>query len=237
MTRELDWPGCANARDLGGLRTLDGQCTRPGRLIRSGALDQLSPVGWLALRAYGVRTIIDLRNEDEIANAPLVGAPLTRLHVPLDGHDREFWDEWASGPQFGTPLYYAPHLEHMPQHSAAVITAIARAQPGSVLFHCQGGRDRSGMIAMLILALVDVAPDEIAADYELSVDTPAAGDAVAAGADAPVTPSDYLAAQGTTAGEVVLRTLEQLDVRALLLGAGVSEADLARIRRRLVGKR
>ena len=49
-----------------------------------------------------------------------------------------------------------------------MLTAIADARPGGVLFHCMGGRDRTGMITMLVLALVGVAPEDIAADYELS---------------------------------------------------------------------
>jgi len=39
--------------------------TRTGALVRSETVDRLSPDGWRALREYGVRTIIDLREEDE----------------------------------------------------------------------------------------------------------------------------------------------------------------------------
>jgi len=91
------------------------------------------------------------------------------VQIPLDvNEDREFWDVWESGPQFGTPLYYGPHLERFPERSAAVIGAIARAQPGGVAFHCVGGRDRAGQVAMLVLALVGVEPGEIARDHAIS---------------------------------------------------------------------
>jgi protein-tyrosine phosphatase len=49
------------------------------------------------------------------------------------------------------------------------VEAVARAEPGGVVFHCAGGRDRAGQIAML-LAPVDVAPEDIAADYALSAE-------------------------------------------------------------------
>src|SRR5215207_4136872 len=111
VVRHLDWEGCFNARDLGGLRTVDGRATLCGRVVRADSLDGLTATGWAALMAYGVRTIIDLRNDDE----------------------RKFWDVWDSGPQFGTPLYYRPHLERMPQRSAAVLAGIAAAPPGEVL--------------------------------------------------------------------------------------------------------
>jgi protein tyrosine/serine phosphatase len=124
-------------------------------------LDGLDAAGREALAQAGVRTIIDLRNDDERAAA----APGS-VHLPLDAaEDTEFWDEWGRDWRFGTPLYYGPHLARHPDRSARVIAAIAHAPPGGVLFHCVGGRDRTGMIAMLVLALVGVPKDAIAADY------------------------------------------------------------------------
>jgi protein-tyrosine phosphatase len=47
-------------------------------------------------------------------------AAITSLHLPLDNiEDRTFWDEWTSGWQFGTPLYYGPHIARFPERSAA----------------------------------------------------------------------------------------------------------------------
>lgn len=145
-----------------------------------------------------MRTVIDLRNDDERASAP---QPLgmTALHLPLDGvDDREFWDEWAADWRFGTPVYYGPHLQRFPDRSLAVLEAIAHARPGGVLLHCMGGRDRTGMITMLALALVGVAPEVIADDYELSATDPEVAAAVAAA--------------GTSARAELLRTLAELDL-------------------------
>ena len=87
--RHLDWQGCHNARDLGGLRTADGGETRWGAVVRADAPDQLSADGWAALEAHGIRTIVDLRNDDEL-RPDLVDRPpgLTTLHLPLDGDRR-----------------------------------------------------------------------------------------------------------------------------------------------------
>jgi len=170
--RRLSWEGCFNVRDLGGLPTGDGGVTRCGAVVRADALDGLSAAGWAALIEHGVRTIIDLRNDDErLPDAALRASDVTTVHVPLDGvEDREFWDVWDCGPQFGTPLYYRPHLDRFPERSVAALSAIARAKPGGVAVHCAGGRDRTGQVAMLLLALVGVAPRDIAADYELSTE-------------------------------------------------------------------
>jgi protein tyrosine/serine phosphatase len=214
--RQLDWEGGINVRDLGGLRTREGGETARGAVVRSGSPDGLSERGWEALRAYGIRTIVDLRNDDEREAGPRAG--IETLHLPLDGiEDDDFWGQWASGPEFGTPLYYLPHLDRFPDRNARVIEAIARAEPGGVLFHCAGGRDRTGQIALLLLSLAGVEPGQIAADYCLSPDE---GD-------------DFLASRGSSPTEAIMGVLAELDAASYLRDAGVSEADLAAVRVRL----
>src|SRR5215211_7305517 len=168
--RHLDWDGCTNVRDLGGLRTADGRAIRRGAIVRADALDRLSAVGWAALEAHGVRTVIDLRNDDERGDdAAPRPAGLTSVHLPLDGvEDTEFWKDWHGRPEFGTPIYYRPFLDRFPDRTAAVFRAIARAEPGGVAIHCGIGRDRTGLIVVLLLALAGVGPEEIARDYGLS---------------------------------------------------------------------
>jgi protein-tyrosine phosphatase len=218
--RQLHWEGCTNVRDLGGLRAAGGRRIRPGALVRADAVDRLTAAGWSALQAHGVRTIVDLRNDDELRPdvAPRPES-VTTVHLPLDGiEDAEFWDDWTNGPQFGTPLYYGPFLARFPTRTAEVVSAIARAAPGGVLFHCMGGRDRTGLVAMLVLALAGVVADDIAADYVLTADLL----------------EDYLATQGTSAREVVLITLAALDVEAYLRAGGLDDADAEALRRRLL---
>jgi protein tyrosine/serine phosphatase len=234
--RHLDWEGCFNARDLGGLPTVHGRATQPGRVTRSDAVDGLTEVGWAALVRHGVRTVIDLRNDDELASdlAPRP-ASITTIHLPLDGsHDREFWSAWDSGPQFGTPLYYGPHLERFPERSAAVLSAIARAQPGGVAFHCGGGRDRAGQIAMLLLGLVGVEPAHIAADYVLSGKRLRARYAAYGEPDQGPQHEEFLAARGTSAAELIVTLIRELDFEAIMLGAGLTPTDVRALRARLL---
>ena len=93
-------------------------------------------------------------------------------HVPDGYEDRGFWDRWQFVPEFGTVYYYLPFLEHFPGRAARVVQAIAGAPPGGVVVHCQGGRDRSGLVTLLTLSAVGVLPEEIAADYALSAREP-----------------------------------------------------------------
>ncbi len=106
------------------------------------------------------------------------------------------------------------------ERHAAAISAIARARPGGVLFHCIRGYDRTGIIALLLLALVGVTPDAIIADYELSLD--------------PVR-DELLAREQTSVREVLLGALEGFDVASYLRGGGASQADLDAVPECLLG--
>jgi hypothetical protein len=236
--RDLDWEGCFNSRDLGGLPIVQGGQTRFGQIVRSDSLSTLAPAGWAALEAYGIRTVVDLRNDDEIgADAAPRPASIETIQIPLDvSEDREFWNVWGSGLQFGTPLYYRPHLERFPERSAAVVSTIAAAEPGGVAFHCVGGRDRAGQVAMLLLALAGVEPEEIARDHGLSVER--LGPLYEARGQPNPEPEleSFLREQGATSGQVIVETLADLEVEATLLAGGLAPADVERLRERLLGK-
>ena len=107
----------------------------------------------------------------------------------------------------------------MTQRHAAVVSAIAHAQEGGVLFHCRRGNDRTGIIALLLLALVGVGPDEIVDDYQLSPDPDR---------------ERLLQEQHTSTREVILNVLATLDAQTYLLDAGLSQADLDAVRDRLL---
>jgi protein-tyrosine phosphatase len=234
--RHLSWRGTYNTRDLGGLASADGGVTRRGAIVRSDTLTRLEAQGWEELEAHGVRTVIDLRNESELGpDAAPRPASIETVNIPLDvTEDREFWDVWENGPQFATPLYYRPHLERFPERSAQVLTAIARARPGGVAFHCQGGRDRSGQVAMLVLSLAGVDPETIAADHALSDQRLRPLYASQGEEDEGPKIAAFLRGQGTTAIDLIVELLTTFDIEATMREAGLSEADLAALRARLV---
>ena len=237
MNRDLDWEGCFNARDLGGLRTVDGGKTRRRAVVRSESLDLLTPAGWSTLRAYGIRTIVDLRNDEELGpDAEPRPLGLVTVRVPLDDlPDAEFWERAWTDELDGSPLYYRPFLERKPERCASAVRAVARAGPGGVAIHCGGGRDRTGLVALLLLALVGVAPEEIADDYELSNERlPPFWAARGEGDQRPMIEA-ILARRNTSARILLLELLASLDVEAYLLSASLGEADLAAVRARLLG--
>jgi protein-tyrosine phosphatase len=129
----------------------------------------------------------------------------------------------------------APRCTTGRERSAAVLASIASAPPGGVVFHCGLGRDRAGLITMLLLALVGVTPDDIVADYVLSAELLTARAAVLGKDDQEPILSAHMAEQGTTAPEVLRRVLTNLDdVRVLLMRGGLTEQDVTTLQRRLL---
>jgi protein-tyrosine phosphatase len=183
--------------------------TRRGALVRSDAVDRLSPAGWEALRAHGVRTIIDLRNDDERTES---SGGIDTVHIALDSldEDPEFWVDWMHGPQFATPLYYRPFLDRFPDRIDEVMDTVEQAQPGGVLFHCVGGRDRTGLVAIVLLAVAGVEPQLIAEDYVRGAERAHTHDPAL---------EEFLAERGTSARELVTDLVASLDYDRRLLRA------------------
>ena len=187
--------------------------TAAGRhLIRSDSPAGLTPAGWAALWGHGIRTIVDLRNDDERQSPAGPSAPgaagLAVVHVPLDDlADSAFWRRvWDEGLD-GTPLYYRPFLERKPERCAAAVAAVADAGPGGVLVHCTVGRDCAGLVTLLlVLGAHRVGPG----------------------------PAGSLARRGTAAREVILATLEAVDVGAVLRAGGLSDRRRPTVRHRLL---
>lgn len=235
--RDLEWDGCFNVRDLGGLRTRDGRRTRPGAIIRADALDRLTERGWSSLEDHGVRTIVDLRNDDEVPVEPAVRSERIRLvHVPLDEvEDRVFWERVWAEKLDGSPLYFRMFLERKPHRCAAAIEAIAEAGPGGVVFHCGRGRDRTGLVGVLVLALSGVEADDIVSDYELSTERVRRLDAALGEHDQGEEIADILERKNVTPRGSILDLLHSVDLEERLRAGGLRDRHLDALRRRFVG--
>jgi protein-tyrosine phosphatase len=158
------------------------------------------------------------------------------VHVPLDdAADTEFWQHCWDNELDGSPLYYQLFMDRKPERCAAAVAAVAHAQPGGVLIHCGAGRDRTGLITMLLLALAGVAPGEIADDYELSASRLAPAWSAWGLEDQGPIIEDILRRKNTTARDTLFAILASLDVHTYLLSAGLSEAELNNVRVRLLG--
>ncbi|MFF2272534.1 tyrosine-protein phosphatase [Agromyces sp. NPDC058136] len=229
MTRRMSWAGLPNTWDLGGLSGSLGT-TAHGRVYRSAQLDGLDADGRAELHAAGVRTVIDLRNADEVASA--VDAPFVRLHRPVeDQSDAEFMSRWET---LDSPGYYPEVLERWPELVAAVFRDLAAdpAPTGAVLVHCAHGRDRTGMITAMLLQLCEVERGAIVADYLAAVE--AITEHLAAGGE------EAAPAESGDLDRRRVRELEEfldgVDVAGFLLDNGLTASDLDRVRARLLDR-
>ena len=163
MDRRLDWPDCRNTRDLGGLPCAGG-VTRSGVIIRSDNVSSLNPEGIQAMWEYGVKAVVDLRSEGEIAKHPNLFAPVDYgplyLHVPVI--DDAFADELGQVPSMLDR--YRLILDRRQKALGAAVKTIARVD-GPLVFHCFAGKDRTGLVAALLLSIAGVDREAIAADY------------------------------------------------------------------------
>jgi hypothetical protein len=235
VVRDLEWEGSFNVRDLGGLPTSARAPTRRRSIIRADALDRLTETGWRQAVAYGVRTVVDLRNEDERAR-PLAARPaaVAQVRAPLEPEDRDFHAAYG-GPLRATPLSYAPLLERHPERVARVVRAIAHAPPGGVVVHCGIGRDRAGLVTLVLLALVGVPADEIVRDHAISTQRLAALFAHEGRADEAPIVERLLAERGTTVEQVLRSVLDRVDVAARLRAGGLRDDEVEAVRARLAG--
>lgn len=227
--RDLSWDGSVNARDLGGL----GQ-VRPGAVVRMETPTRLTEAGWEAVWAYGVRTVVDLCDAGEHGED---GSPrpagITTVQVPLDPVGTPFYEHWEPIDNLASPLYYPAMLAEHPERVVTAVRAIANAEPGGVVFHCAGGKDRTGLVALVLLALAAASPEEIIADYLLSYDRMKERYAEIGARDQLVAVTEILGKHDTTIEASLTSTITSLPMPDFLLDNGLSETELAALRARM----
>ncbi len=227
--RELSWDGCVNVRDLGGLGKI-----RPGAVVRMEAPRRLTEAGWAAAWAHGVRTVVDLRDADERepdrAQRP---AGITTVHVPLDPVGTPFYEHWKSIDNLASPLYFSAMLTEHPRPVITAVRAIASAALGCVVFHCASGKDRTGLLALVLLTLAGATPEEIIADYLLSYDRMKQRYDELGARDQFTAVIELLASRGTSIEASLTSTIASLKMPGFLLRNGLSDAELAVVHTRL----
>lgn len=187
----IEFDGLANLRDVGGIPTVDGGSIRPGRLLRSDNLQDLSPTDLDRLAALNVTDVVDLRSDYEVAQEG--PGPLAATQVAV--HQFSMFREWRAGVgedkpdvrtevlpeqalpwvdlepsvELGHPVAstYFSYLTDRPDSVLAALRTIGEA-PGATLVHCAAGKDRTGMIVALALSLVGAERGAVVADYAAS---------------------------------------------------------------------
>ena len=241
VSKPLPLTGARNVRDLGGY-PFGGGVTAKGVFLRADGLHSLTEKDLRTLVAYGVRRVVDLRRTAEVERQPdpfRGHSVIQYFHVPMLDQMN------SSGFQGPLPqsMYeiYRSLIDECASDLGQVMSLLARQREGASLFHCSAGKDRTGVVAMLLLELAGVPDEEIVADYCISeiymkeLFALQKQQAAAAGIQIP----DYML---ESKPEQMQRTLDHLHqmyggAEAFLTGpAGCSEADVTFLRDRLKGK-
>ncbi len=243
--RDLAWNGCVNVRDLGGLQTASGGRTRHGAVVRADNVRRLTGPGWQTALDYGVKRVVDLRFSGECDGDPepptevdVVSVSLFGQHDPVlaRAHDDRIRDAEDVAAVFAEG--YIRALVHNADRIATAVTAIADAEAGTVVVHCFAGKDRTGIVAALLLSVVGVPDEAVAADYAASEQNLELlfGDWIAAAEEATESRLRRRLAQAPHATMLaVLAWISESagDAAGYLREIGVDEARIARLQSRL----
>jgi len=167
----------SNLRELGGYQTTDGRTIKKGILYRCGHMSELTPEQVDIYRALKLRTIIDLRRDDEVADRPTPKfGDETNMHLSVSSPDNAFAEAAARAHEpdaakliLGEAVrYYTEIITHNIHRYTPVMEHIFNSDNLPLLFHCTAGKDRTGFVAAAILKFLDVPDDAVIEDYLLT---------------------------------------------------------------------
>jgi protein-tyrosine phosphatase len=157
-----------NFRDLGGYVGLDGRTIKWRHLFRADGLSHLTSRDHQVVRQLGVATVIDLRTDDEVGRDRFdaEATPVTYHHAPLLKATRTS-EDFDAAPFLLTDTY-TTMLADAGHEIRLAVEVIAAEDNHPVIFHCAAGKDRTGVLAALLLGLLGVDDETIVADYALT---------------------------------------------------------------------
>ena len=169
--RHLPVEGTYNIRDLGGYAAVGGE-TRWRQILRADALHRLDEAGVAKLVDAGVRTVIDLRHDHELTKAPNPFARIGEVNYVNISLFEQLTPPGAVDEQGRVTNVllelYKMALAQRQEAIRQVFASLADAPEGAVLFHCTAGKDRTGIIAALLLAAHGVDAPTIREDYAVT---------------------------------------------------------------------
>jgi len=159
--------GCLNFRDLGNYTCAGGQTTRTGKFYRADSLAKLSDNDITAIAALGVSCVLDLRfayeAEEGVNRLRERGGFLYKNISVAEKAQENPLDFPDTNEEF-----YINILQKSGAEVAEVFRFFLANRNKSFVFHCTAGKDRTGVIAALLLDLAGVSREEIIADYALT---------------------------------------------------------------------
>lgn len=179
--RHLPLEGTPNFRDLGGYKTTDGRTVRWGMLYRSGVLTYLTPEDYKYLSALGIRVVCDFRTKEETQAAAetwIPGSSVEQISLPIGAKPqgpgqepsvRNSFDPNATPEQLRKAMTstYGTFAFSSAEQYATVFQQLKKDRL-PLLYHCTGGKDRTGVFSAFVLLTLGVPEETVLADYALT---------------------------------------------------------------------
>ncbi|MCD6586543.1 MAG: tyrosine-protein phosphatase [Desulfobacteraceae bacterium] len=177
--RRVFLEGTVNFRDIGGYKTSDGREVKWGKVFRSDGLARLTDKDHQVLSQMGIERVFDFRSPAEVSEAPdklPEDGSIIHVNLPVTYGSIDFVDAMARLKQgdasWLTPDFmvnsYIRNIEEFAGAWGDVINFIADSKGTALLFHCTGGKDRTGTCAALILLMLGVDEETVVKDHQLS---------------------------------------------------------------------
>ena len=169
-TRHVPFEACFNFRDLGGYETVSGARVRWGAVYRSDALHRLTDQDLESARELGLRTVIDLRSSKELEDEGRFAHAhdVAFHHLPVFEHGALPFKPFEPDDPAPPPGEDYVAMATSGRESIASALRVIAEGDHAVVFHCAAGKDRTGIVAALVLSSLGVPDELIAADYHLS---------------------------------------------------------------------
>lgn len=170
LDRHITLEGAVNFRDLGGYPAAGGHTIRWRTLFRADGLSRLTATDRSVIRQLGITSVVDLRTTSEVERGrfPVEEIPVGFHHLPLldEVPDPQHF-EIAPG-MLGTQ--YLEIARDAAAQIAQILSIIAERASHPVIVHCTAGKDRTGVLVAVLMALLGVDDEVIVDDYMLSAD-------------------------------------------------------------------
>jgi len=173
LRRVVKMEGAYNFRDTGGYKTADGKEVTLGKVFRSDAIDKLSDKDLKTFKDKKIVTVVDFRGIEEAKKAPdrlpqntsYVLCPAGSNNLPTAQDMAKFLKD----KNFLFDMYGEGGLPYFGERYRSLFVQLLTLKPDeALLFHCTGGRDRTGMASALFLNILGVPQDVIENDYVAS---------------------------------------------------------------------
>jgi protein-tyrosine phosphatase len=188
LVRHVSLEGAVNVRDAGGYRSVHGREVVRGRLFRGDSLSQLTGPDHGRLEQLGLRTVIDFRTPGEIllsgpdrlpygvelAQLPVSGGDLGSIYELIASGDHDQQRRMLGGGRAASFMVEMNRafVTDARQREAfgAALRLMCAAERLPLLYHCTGGKDRSGWMTAIVLTALGVPRELVLRDYLLSND-------------------------------------------------------------------